>query len=362
MSPRNLVIAAGGTGGHLFPAAAFAEEMRSRHWGVTLITDDRGRKYAKDFPADFIEDVPAATIQGLNPIKALRASFLIARGMAKARQRLAALKPSLVAGFGGYPSLPALGGAKLLGIPLLIHEQNAVLGRVNRRFAAAAALVACGFERLDKLPPGAAANKRVVGNPVRPPIRAVRDLPYPPTDGLLTLLIIGGSQGAKILSEIIPKAITSLPEPLLRRVRIVQQAREEQLETVRAHYAAASIPAECAPFFTNMPELYTQAHLVIARAGASSVTEIAVVGRPAIFIPLAIATDDHQAANADPLVAAGAADLLREADFTVERLSALFAQRLADPADLAARAQIARNLGHPEAAKSLADLAESIAK
>lgn len=359
---KALLIAAGGTGGHLFPAAAFAEEMRARGWRVTLMTDARGRRYADRFPADAIEDVPAATIQGFNPVRMADAGVKILRGVAAARSRLHVVQPRLVAGFGGYPSLPALAAARLAGVPILIHEQNAVLGRVNRAFAAAARVVASGFPRLEALPPAAQAKHEIVGNPVRAPILAIRDQAYPSAQsGVLRVLVIGGSQGAKILGDLIPAAFAQLSPELRSRLEVTQQAREEQLADVRGAYQRAGIKAEVSPFFSDMPQRYAACHLVIARAGASTVTEIAAVGRPAIFVPLAIATDDHQAANGAALVEVGAADMIREAALTPERLAALLSERLGDSQGLAARAAAAKAVGKPDAARRLADLAERIA-
>jgi len=362
-TPRTVLIAAGGTGGHLFPAAAFAEEMRARGWRVALMTDARGRTYAAKFPADTIEDVPAATFSGVNPVKAMTAALKIARGVRAARARLKVLQPAIVAGFGGYPSLPALWAARGLGVPILIHEQNAVLGRVNRFFAGSAAVIACGFDRLDLLPTSAADRKVVVGNPVRAPIRAVRDQPFPTAapGEALRVLIIGGSQGARILGDVVPAAIALLPEDLRRRVAIEQQVREEQVAAVARAYAALDVQAEIAPFFSDMAERYARAHLVVARSGASSATEIAVVGRAAIFVPLAIAADDHQTANAEALTAISAADALPEKDFTPDALARLLAVRLSDPHDLAVRGAAARAAGKPDAAKTLADIAEQAA-
>lgn len=360
---KSLLIAAGGTGGHLFPAAAFSEEMRARGWRVTLMTDARGRRYAERFPADAIEDVPAATVQGMNPVRLAAAGVTIVRGVAAARARLAALAPRLVAGFGGYPSLPALAAARLARTPILIHEQNAVLGRVNRAFAPAAQAVACGFPRLEKLPPAALGKREVVGNPVRAPILAIRGQDYPllPAGAPVRVLIIGGSQGAKVLGDVVPAALARLPADLRARLDVTQQAREEQAPAVREVYARAAIRAEVSPFFSDMAQRYAACHLVIARAGASTVTEIAAVGRPAIFIPLAIATDDHQAANAAALVDVGAADMIREAALTVEGLAALLAERLLDAHGLAVRAAAAKAVGKADAAQRLADLAERIA-
>ncbi len=357
-----LFIAAGGTGGHLFPAAAFAEEMKARGWRVMLITDLRGRRYAEDFPAERIIDVPAASI-GANPIKAVPAAFKIWRGVAAAKRLIDEMKPTLVAGFGGYPSFPALMAARARGAPILIHEQNAVLGRVNRALATSAAAIACGFERLDRLAPAAAARKHVVGNPVRPPILAAREKPYPLPEagGRLNLLVIGGSQGARLFGEVVPEALALIAPELARRVHVVQQVREEQLAEVRALYRAIGVEAELAAFFTDMAERYARAHLVIARAGASSVTELQAVGRAAILVPLGISADDHQSANAASMASVGAADVIAQNDFTAQTLSRLLTLRLGDAHGLSVRAAAARALGRPDAAHALADLAEGLA-
>ena len=358
-----VVIAAGGTGGHLFPAAAFAQEMFQRGWRVILITDARGRRYAENFPAERIEDVPASSLTA-NPIKALPALFKIIRGIAASKKHFADWRPLLVAGFGGYPSFPALHAAKDMKIPFIIHEQNSVLGRVNRAMAKDAAVVACGFERLDRLPPQALARKRVVGNPVRAPILAVREQAYPiaPAGGQVQVLVIGGSQGARLFGDVIPDAIALLPEDLRRRLCLTQQVREEQLAAVKKIYTKLGVAADVAPFFSNMAELYRAAHLVIARAGASSVTELQAAGRPAILVPFAAAADDHQTANAEGLTDVGAADVFSEQEFDAESLAQCLEKRLADPHGLAVRAAAARSTGKPEAAKTLADLAEASAK
>lgn len=363
MSKKFVVIAAGGTGGHLFPAAAFAEEMRRRDWRVLLMTDARGRRYAENFPAERVEDVPAASLTA-NPIKAIPALLKIARGVRAANARFRELKPALVAGFGGYPSFPALMAARGQKIPILIHEQNAVLGRVNRAMAGSAAAVACGFERLDRLPAKARERKHVVGNPVRLPILAVREKAYPeaPAGGRLNVLVIGGSQGARLFGEVVPAAIEMLPAELRARLDVSQQAREEQVNAVRQAYVQAGVKAEIAPFFSDMGERLARAHLVISRAGASSVTELQAAGRPAILIPFAAAADDHQTANAEGLTGVGAADVLSETQFEPIALAALLLQRLSDPHGLAVRAAAARAAGKPEAANALADLAEAVAR
>jgi UDP-N-acetylglucosamine--N-acetylmuramyl-(pentapeptide) pyrophosphoryl-undecaprenol N-acetylglucosamine transferase len=362
---KTAVIAAGGTGGHLFPAAAFAQELQARGWRVVLITDVRGRRYAKDFPAAAVHDIPAATIQGANPFKAAGAALTIWKGIAAAKKLLADLDPRVVAGFGGYPSLPALFAAKDQRRPILIHEQNAVLGRVNRLFANDAAVVACGFDRLDRLPASAQSRKVVTGNPVRPPILAARAQPYPalPAGGEIRILVIGGSQGARILGVSVPAAIERLAIPLRARLLITQQAREEQTPEVQALYAKMGVRAEVQAFFSDMGPRLAATHLVIARAGASTVTELQAVGRPSILVPLAIAADDHQTANADSLVSVGAADIALETqgeEALTQSLTGFLAQRLSDPHGLSVRAAAARSAGKPEAAKHLADIAESL--
>lgn len=362
MSDKPLVvIGAGGTGGHMFPAAAFAEEMAARGWEVGLISDDRGLRYAESFPADWKMEVKAASPNLRKPWTLPGTAMKLQAGVnATIRRFKQAQKPALVAGFGGYPAYPALSAGRRLGIPLLIHEQNAVLGRVNRTFATRAAVVASGFQRLDRLPRG--AHHQPIGNPVRTPIAAVRDVPFPSMTDELTLLITGGSQGARILGEAIPLAIANhLPPPLRVRLHVVQQVREEQLDQVRAIYDKAQVRATLQPFFSDMPERLAAAHLVIARSGAGTVSEIAVVGRPSILIPLKIAMDNHQEANAEDLAEAGGADVLLEDNLFPNLLGELIALRLGDANDLAVRAAAAKALGNVRAAQDLADLAVGIA-
>jgi UDP-N-acetylglucosamine--N-acetylmuramyl-(pentapeptide) pyrophosphoryl-undecaprenol N-acetylglucosamine transferase len=358
-----VVIAAGGTGGHMFPAQAFADEMRARGWSIALVTDERGKKYATNFPADWRLEVDAATFGSKLPHKILGSVLKLRKGTAEARKNFEKTKPSLIAGFGGYPSYPSLSAARAMGLPIIIHEQNSVLGRVNRLFAKVAKIVACGFDRLDRLPLAAEDRKRVVGNPVRNPIKAVRDKPYPDlTDASpLNILVTGGSQGARLFGDVIPKAVASLPGEQRARLIVVQQAREEQLELVRAAYREAGVKATVEAFFSDMQDRLAAAHLVIARAGASTVTELAVAGRPAILIPLGIAMDDHQTANAEGMVTGAAADVVPEPKFTAEMLAPLLLERISNAGVLRARAKAAWQLGKPNAARDLADLAEKAA-
>ena len=361
--PKLVVIAAGGTGGHMFPAAAFSQAMQARGWRTMLMTDARGKRYADGFPAQSVVEVPAATISGANPVKMARAAWAIFAGVRAAQQRFGAERPRLVAGFGGYPSVPALAAARLGSIPLLIHEQNAVLGRVNRLFAGGAQAVASGFARLDRLPAKAMARHHLTGNPVRGSILEARATAYAPPSagGALRVLITGGSQGAKLFGAVPPAAFAQLDAQTRARLQITHQVREEQIADVRAVYEAAGIAAELSPFFRDMGARLAQAHLVIARAGASTVSELAAAGRPAVLIPFAAAMDDHQTANAEGLAHAGACDVIAEADFTPERLASLLAERLTDPEGLARRAAAAARVGQPLAAEALADLAEKLA-
>jgi len=356
-----VVIAAGGTGGHMFPARAFADELRARGWQTALISDSRGLRYAAEFPADWKEEIEAASPNFRKPWTVPGAALKINAGISKASRLLKQHRPALVAGFGGYPAFPALAAARRQGVPIIIHEQNAVLGRVNRQFARHAKLVASGFPRLDFLPSGSA--HIAVGNPVRAPILAAAARPYPDASGQLVVFITGGSQGSRIIGETVPLAIVNhLPPPLLSRIKVVQQVREEQVEAVRSIYRNMKVDCELAPFFSDMPDRLAQAHLVIARSGAGTVSELAAVGRPSILIPLAIAMDDHQAANAEALTEAGAADMLLEANATPQLLGALIAARLSDPEDLKARAAAAKAAARPHAAQELAELAERIAE
>ncbi|WP_300376145.1 UDP-N-acetylglucosamine--N-acetylmuramyl-(pentapeptide) pyrophosphoryl-undecaprenol N-acetylglucosamine transferase [Henriciella sp.] len=356
-----VIIGAGGTGGHMFPAAAFADEMRSRGWAVGLMSDARGLRYAEQFPSDWKEEVRAASPRLRKPWTLPGSALKIWGGIGSATRTMKRLKPALVAGFGGYPAFPALTAASRTKTPILIHEQNAVLGRVNRRFAGKAAIVASGFGRLDHLP--SKATHHPVGNPVRAEIAAKREIPYPSVDGELTIFITGGSQGARILGDILPLAIANhTPAPLRARLKVVQQVREEQLEQVRAIYDRVGINYELKPFFSDMPARLADAHMIVARSGAGTVSEIAAVGRPSILIPLKIAMDDHQSANAESLVAAGAADVVLEENMFPNLLGELIKVRLEDGADLKNRATRAREKGTVTAASDLADLAEQVAK
>jgi len=356
VTPKRLLIAAGGTGGHMFPARAAADALMARGWSVKLVTDARGARHATDFPGEPVSEIEASSPFAKNPVKMAQSMVKLGRGVFQARKIMADFKPHVVAGFGGYPAFPVLTAAWMASVPRVIHEQNAVLGRVNRLFAGSVVSVASGFTRLDKMPDQAV--HAVTGNPVRAHVLAAREVEYAPPepDGEIRLLVLGGSLGARILSETVPRAIAQLPEAMRWRLKVVQQTREESLDSARQIYTDAGVKAELSPFFRDMGRLYAETHLVISRSGASSVSEIAAIGRPALFVPLAIAMDDHQTANAQGLVQAGAAEMIAEADFTVDHLRARLETLLSDGEALDARARLARKEGRPDAHERLADL------
>jgi UDP-N-acetylglucosamine--N-acetylmuramyl-(pentapeptide) pyrophosphoryl-undecaprenol N-acetylglucosamine transferase len=340
----------------MFPAQALAEQLRTRGWRVALFTDARGLVHAESIPAERRVELHAGSIRPSRPLQSVVGAIRLAQGVMRARKDFARERPAVVVGFGGYPAFPALLAARQMKIPYVIQEQNAVLGRVNRVFAAHAAGIAAGFPHLARAPRG--ANVTFTGNPLREAVRAAAGARYEPpqADGPLRLLVLGGSLGAALLSERVPRAVASLPENLRMRLKVIQQTREEYLAEARAIYAAAGVDAVCAPFFRDVATVLKDAHLVIARAGASTVSELAAVGRPSILVPLRIAMDDHQTHNARALAEAGAADVLPEGKFSETRLAALIRERLADPADLARRAEAALNTGRPNAAEDLAAL------
>ena len=353
-----LALAAGGTGGHMFPAQSVAEEAKARGWRVVLLTDARGLRYVGGFPADEVVDLPAANPTARGFGSKIGVARALADGTRLAGRVLKAERPFASVGVGGYPSAPAMFAARAARLPFGVHEQNAVLGRVNRRVAAGARFVAHGFERLDRLPKTRAEIVHT-GNPVR---RAVLDAraPYPGTDGPLRLLVFGGSQGASLFGRTVPGAVASLPDDLRARLSVVHQVGDEDRDAVASTYREARVVAELAPFFADLPQRLAAAHLVIARAGASSVTELSVLGRPAVLVPLGIAMDDHQTANAEVLASAGAAEVVAERDMTTERVAQVLAPLLADPRRLARMAEAARDRVPDGAAARVAELCEGL--
>lgn len=356
------IVAAGGTGGHMFPAEALARELNDRGWDVVLASDKRGAAFAANFPAIERLSLDAATFKKSDPVGMVRAAIKIGLGIMQARKAFKRLKPWAVIGFGGYPSYPALMAALGRRDITIIHEQNSVLGRSNRQLVKQVDAVACAFPVLRMAPVEMEGRVQVVGNPVRPDIRALYDEPYPAIDPTIRILVTGGSQGAKILSETVPQALALLPVSLRINLHVEQQTRADQLDVAAKIYKDAEIGAEVAPFFTDMAARLGRAHIVIGRAGASTVCELAVAGKPSILIPLKIAADDHQTYNAEVLKAAKAAIVIKEDDVTAEKLCSEIRALIEGVALLPMRARAAKSVARPDAARLLADLVERTVK
>jgi UDP-N-acetylglucosamine--N-acetylmuramyl-(pentapeptide) pyrophosphoryl-undecaprenol N-acetylglucosamine transferase len=355
----NLVlVAAGGTGGHLFPAQALSHALVARGARVRLATDERALKYGGDFPAEEIHEIASATPTSGGALAKAGAALTLMKGVVEAYRLLGRIKPRVVVSFGGYPTVPPALAASLRGIPLILHEQNAVMGRANRFLSQRAQIIASGFPTLDGISETLRAKVVLVGNPVRPAVLEAAALPFPDfADGKLRLLVTGGSQGARIMSDVAPAAVALLPPELRARLVIVQQARGEDLARVQEAYTRLNVAFEAAPFFADLPLRIAQSHLVLGRSGASTVSELAVIGRPSILVPFPHALDADQAANAAHLAKTGAAEVMRQTGFTPEWLAERLSQALAEPKDLTRRAQAAKSAGIPDAAERLADLA-----
>jgi UDP-N-acetylglucosamine--N-acetylmuramyl-(pentapeptide) pyrophosphoryl-undecaprenol N-acetylglucosamine transferase len=358
----SVMLAAGGTGGHLFPAFALAQELGRRGIAVDLITDMRGDRYGTGFPARAVHRVPSATLAGRSPIAAARTAAMLARGTIAALRIIRQVKPAVVMGFGGYPTLPPLTAARLRRVSSAVHEQNAVLGRANRMLAKGVTAIATSFEHTRLLDGPLQAKARFTGNPVRDVVIAASARPYiaPEPGGPFTLVVFGGSQGARFFSETVPPALAALGPPERGRLRVVQQCREEDLAEVHTAYADAGISAELGPFFPNLPERMSEAHLVIARAGASSVAEITVLGRPSILVPLPHALDNDQLQNATRLAESGGCWCIEQKELTVQRLGTEIARLMQSPDTLVATAAAAGRQGRPDATARLADLIEEL--
>ena len=360
MSKGIILLAAGGTGGHVFPAEALGHELRARGYSVHLVTDSRAERFAGTFPADEIHVVPSATFASKNPVALLRTGWRLWSGLRAARRLIGRLKPVAVVGFGGYPTVPPLMAATSMGVPSIIHEQNAVMGRANKALASRVQAIAGGF-----LPEasGVHQDKTVTtGNPVRPAVLAAADTIYRPSTEAqeFRLLVFGGSQGAQFFSQALPAAVALLEPSLRGRLTVTQQARPDDGPAVVDAYRELDVPAEVSPFFADMAERLAAAHLVICRSGASTVSEIAVIGRPAILVPYPHALDHDQAANAAALLAKGGADVVPQAELSPDRLAERISAAMREPERLAAMAAAAKQTGHPDAAALLADLVVAI--
>jgi UDP-N-acetylglucosamine--N-acetylmuramyl-(pentapeptide) pyrophosphoryl-undecaprenol N-acetylglucosamine transferase len=358
-----VLVAAGGTGGHLFPAEALAAALAKRGMRVELATDARAERYGGAFAAEAIHVIPSETVRGFNPFSLARSAAVLLHGIFKARRLLPKLRPAIVVGFGGYPTVPPVLAACRLGIPTLIHEQNAVMGRANRLLAKHVTAIATGFAGVTDGKPVLAAKTTLTGNPVRPAVVAAAATPYiRPRDGaLLRLLVFGGSQGARVMADVVPQAVELLTPFVRSQLLIVQQAREEDLARVREAYKRFGVAAEVAPFFHDLPLRMAASHLVVSRSGASTVAELAAIGRPSILVPLPHALDQDQFANAGVLEKASGAIRLMQTEFTPQRLAAEITSLLASPEWLAAMAAGARSVGVLDAAEKLADLVLRVA-
>lgn len=356
------MLAAGGTGGHLFPAFALAQELGRRDFAVDLVTDMRADRYDAGFPARAIYRVPSASPAGKSPLKLARAVWALGKGVLASLRLLRQVKPGAVVGFGGYPAFPPLVAARLAGIPTALHEQNAILGRANRSLAPYMTAIATSFEHTKLLTGRALKKTRVTGNPVRDLVAdwATQSYRPPREGGPYSLLVFGGSQGARFFSDAVPEALALTPDWLRRQLFVVQQCREEDLPRVEEAYAAAGIRAHLAAFFPNLPEEMAKAHLVIGRAGASTVAELTVMGRPAILVPLPHALDNDQLNNALRLSDAGAAWCLEQKNYTREFLAEAVANLLTSPDALSEAAAAAKAQGRPDAVTRLADLVEEL--
>ena len=358
-----ILLAASGTGGHLFPAQALADALIKREATIDLATDVRTAHFK--FPARTVHLIPSATVRGRSPFALARTGALLTLGTAKAWSMLGRVRPAVVVGFGGYPTVPPMMAATLRGIPTVLHEQNGVMGRANRLLAARVTAIATGFRTLAKVDRRLQSKITFTGNPVRREvIAAAAAAPYAATQpgDKLNLLVFGGSQGARVMAEIVPPAIERLPAALRARLNLVQQARAEDIEAVRGTYARLGVAAECAPFFSDLPARMAAAHLVISRSGASTVAELSAIGRPAILVPLPHSLDQDQFVNAGVLADAGAALRVEQRDLTPERLASEIAALAGDPARLSRMAQAAKSAGALDAAERLADLVLNVAK
>jgi UDP-N-acetylglucosamine--N-acetylmuramyl-(pentapeptide) pyrophosphoryl-undecaprenol N-acetylglucosamine transferase len=362
-APPGILVAAGGTGGHLFPAAALADALARRGVAVDLATDDRALKYGAEFPARAIHAIPSGTPTGAGVVNKALAAAKLGRGVVAAALLIRRLRPRAVVGFGGYPTVPPLFAASMLGAPTVLHEQNAVMGRANRFLAGRVSLIATGFPDIKGVAAAARGKVRYTGNPVRPAVLEAAKVTYPSfADGRLHVLVTGGSQGARVMADIVPAALALLSTDERARVCLTQQARGEDKARVAAACAKLGFPIEIAEFFPDLPARVASAHLVVGRAGASTVSELAVIGRPSILVPFPHALDQDQAANAAVLAANGAATVIRQTDFTPERLAQLLRWALAEPASLVSAAAAARAAGVSDAAERLADLVMGIAR
>ena len=358
-----ILLAAGGTGGHLFPAEALGVELIRRGLRVRLATDARALRYSGLFSKDTIDVVPSATVRGRTPWSLTHTGAVLAAGTAVSLNLMRKLKPAVVVGFGGYPTLPPLLAARLFGIPTAIHEANAVLGRANRFLSSRVSAIATSLPGVLDRDPALAGKTTTVGTPMRPAVLAAAAVQFlsPGPAGPLRLLVVGGSQGARVMADIVPGAIERLEPALWSRLILTQQVREEDIKRVRAVYDRLKIDAELAPFFSDLPARLASSHLIVSRSGAGTVAELGAIGRPSILVPLPGSIDQDQFANAGVLAQANGALRIPQLEFTPDRLAAEISALAAEPERLIAMAANARTVGRLDAAERLADLVMKVA-
>ena len=359
----SIMLAAGGTGGHLFPAFALAEELGRRGYAIDLVTDERGDRYGTGFPARQLYQIPAATLQGRSPTAVAKTAVTLGRGTRRAYTLLGKVRPAVVVGFGGYPTFPPLIAAGFRSIPTIIHEQNAILGRANHMLAKRVTAIATSFENVRNLDIPWQAKVHFTGNPVRDVVISASAIPYqlPTAHGPVRLVVFGGSQGARFFSDALPPALSKLSAADRARLEVVQQARQEDIARVEQAYCEAGINAEVATFFKDLPERMAAAHLVVARAGASSVAELTVLGRPSLLVPLPHSLDNDQLYNAIRLAEAGGGWCIEQKDLDPERLALEITTAMSSPERLESAAIAAKTQGRPDAVSRLADLVGRLA-
>jgi UDP-N-acetylglucosamine--N-acetylmuramyl-(pentapeptide) pyrophosphoryl-undecaprenol N-acetylglucosamine transferase len=359
LSPRPIMIVAGGTGGHMFPGVALARALSLRGHRVVFVSDARGAAVSREnlgLPSEIERYAVSAGRLGGGILTTVRGVLALIKGFTEARRLVRRLQPSLAVGFGGYPTIPPILAAGLAGVPTIIHEQNAVLGRANRRLARGARAFALSFEQTAKLSVAGAARAQVVGNPVREEIAALAAHPYAPPTDIVQMLVLGGSLGAQVFSKIVPAAFETMAPEARLRFRVAQQCRPEDIDGVRAIYRALQMPVDLATFFDDVPQRIARSHLVICRSGASTIAELTAAGRPALYVPYPHAADDHQTDNARAIENGGGGWVFPQPEFTPGALAGWLEAALEDPQALATVAEAARALGNPSAAERLADM------
>ncbi|MGI9520206.1 MAG: undecaprenyldiphospho-muramoylpentapeptide beta-N-acetylglucosaminyltransferase [Hyphomicrobiaceae bacterium] len=359
---RSIMLAAGGTGGHLFPAFALADELAQRGFAVDLATDARGERFKSEFNGRAIYQIPSATTTSRSPVALTKTAFTLANGVRIAHKILREARPQAVVGFGGYPSFPPIVAAALRSVPTIIHEQNALLGRANRMLAKRVGAIATSFKNVKFIDDELAKKVHLTGNPVRPMVleNAVREYQAPDAFGPIHLLVFGGSQGAKYFADIVPAAVAMLPDALRVRILVMQQCRGEDVERVRAAYADAGVSATCESYFADLPRWMAQSHLVIARGGAATVAELTVIGCPSVLVPYAHSIENDQLENARVLADAGAAWCIEQKSLNSARLADELVSVCEMPGELVSAANAARALGRPHATSHLADVVEQM--